>query len=187
MRVPCVIKTGRLILREWRDEDLPLIAAINGDPEAMRHFVAPLTREESDAAIARYRVSQEKYGFCMWAVEAPGVAPVIGVLGLARTGFEPPLAIGVEIGWRIAPAHWGKGYATEGAGAALRFGFETIGLDEIVSMTTPVNEPSWRVMERIGMTRDRAGDFDHPRVPDGHRLKRHILYRLSREAWQRKP
>lgn len=181
-----MIKTERLILREWRDEDLPLIAAINGDPVAMRHFVAPLTREESDAAIERYRIHQEKYGCCMWAVEAPGVAPLIGVLGLARTGFDLPLATGTEIGWRLASAHWGKGYATEGARAALRFGFEQCDLSEIVSMTTLVNEPSWRVMERIGMTRDLAGDFDHPRVPDGHSLKRHILYRLKRGDWQRR-
>src|SRR6185503_9744594 len=156
----------------------------NGDPVAMRHFVAPMTRAESDASIARYRASQADNGFCMWAVEAPGVAPIIGVLGLARTGFEAPLETGVEIGWRLAPAHWGKGYATEGATAALRFGFEQIGVAEILSMTTLVNEPSWRVMERIGMRRDKAGDFNHPRVPDDHPLKRHILYRLKRAEWR---
>ena len=180
-----LIKTPRLVLREWRDEDLPLIAAINGDPTAMRHFVKPMTREESDASIERYRASQATNGFCMWAVEAPGVAPLIGVLGLARTGFEPPLETGVEIGWRLAPAHWGKGYATEGAKAALKFGFEEIGLDEIVSTTTQVNEPSWRVMQRIGMTRDERADFDHPRVPEGHPIRPHILYRLKREAWHK--
>jgi RimJ/RimL family protein N-acetyltransferase len=183
MAAPTMIKTERLILREWRDEDLPLIAAINGDRLAMRHFVKPMTREESDASIARYRKSQAENGFCMWAVEAPGVAPIVGVLGLARTGFEPPLETGVEIGWRLAPAHWGKGYATEGAKAALSFGFEQIGLTEILSMTTLVNEASWRVMERIGMRRDKASDFNHPRVPDNHPLKRHILYRLTRSDW----
>ena len=149
-----MIKTERLLLREWRDDDLPLIAAINADPLAMRHFVAPFTREQSDASIARYRASQAERGFCMWAVELPGVAPVIGVLGLAHNNFEPPYLAGIEIGWRFGPAYWGKGYATEGAKAALRFGFEQKGLEEILSMTVPANEPSWRVMERIGMTRD---------------------------------
>ena len=180
------IKTARLILREWRDEDLPLIAAINGDPLAMRHFPAPMTREESDAFVERNRARQAQDGFCMWALEAPGFAQLVGVLGLARSNFEPPLETGVEVGWRLAPAYWGKGYATEGARAALNFGFEQKGLEEILSMTVLANEPSWRVMERIGMTRDLAGDFDHPRVPDGHRLKRHILYRLSRADWAAK-
>lgn len=179
------IETGRLILREWRAADLPLIAAINGDPVAMRHFVQPMTHAESDAFVARQVQRQAEDGFCMWAVEAKGAAPLIGVLGLARNGFEPPLETGVEVGWRLAPAHWGKGYATEGAKAALKFGFEQKGLDEILSMTVLANKPSWRVMERIGMTRDAEGDFDHPRVPDGHPLKRHILYRLTRADWLR--
>ncbi len=178
------IKTERLILRPWRDEDLPLIAAINGDPVAMRHFLAPMTREESDAFVERNRARQSEDGFCMWAVEAPGVAPVIGVLGLARTNFEAHFTPCVEVGWRLAPAFWGKGYASEGARAALKFGFEEISLDEIVSLTVLANEPSWRVMERIGMTRDLGGDFDHPRLPEGHRLRRHILYRLKRADWE---
>jgi len=177
------IKTERLILRPWRDEDLPLIAAINGDPVAMRHFTAPMTREESDAFVERNRARQAEDGFCMWAVEAPGVASLIGVLGLARTNFDAHFTPAVEIGWRIAPAHWGKGYATEGARAALKFGFEQKGFDEIVSITVFANEPSWRVMERIGMMRDAAGDFDHPRLPEGHKLRRHILYRLKRDEW----
>src|SRR5262245_11217128 len=127
------LKTDRLVLREWRDEDLPLIAAINGDPVAMRHFVKPMTREESDASIERYRKSQAEHGFCMWAVEVPGVAPLIGVLGLIHANFVEPPDTAVEVGWRLAPAYWGKGYATEGAKAALAFGFEQIGLREILS------------------------------------------------------
>ena len=102
----------------------------------------------------------------------------------AQPFFRRAIEAGIEVGWRLAPAYWGKGYATEGALAALQFGFEQIGLDEILSMTVLANEPSWRVMERIGMTRDLDGDFDHPRVPDGHRLKRHILYRLKRAHWE---
>jgi RimJ/RimL family protein N-acetyltransferase len=175
-----MLKTPRLILREWREEDLPLIAAINGDPIAMRHFVKPMTRAESDAFVARHIQRQAEDGFCMWALEAPGVAPIVGVLGLVRLDYEAHFTPNVEIGWRLAPAHWGKGYATEAARAALSFGFEEKQLPEIVSTTILANKPSWSVMERIGMKRDTSGDFDHPRVPDGHIVKRHILYRLNR-------
>jgi RimJ/RimL family protein N-acetyltransferase len=180
-----MIKTDRLILRPLRDDDLPLVAAINGDPVAMRHFVKPMTREESDAWVARARAIEAEHGLGVWALEVPGLAPLIGVVGLGRTGLAPPLETGVDIGWRLAPAYWGKGYATEGAKAALKFAFEQKGVTEVTSNTVLANTPSWRVMERIGMTRDLMGDFDHPRVPDGHPLKRHILYRLSRAAWQR--
>jgi ribosomal-protein-alanine N-acetyltransferase len=183
MTTPFALHTDRLILRAWRDEDLPLIAAINGDPLAMRHFVRPMTREESDAFVARHIQRQADDGFCMWAVEAPGVAPIVGVLGLVRLDYEAHFTPNVEVGWRLAPAHWGKGYATEGAKAALKFGFEQKRLPEIVSTTILANKPSWSVMERIGMHRDAAGDFDHPRVPDGHPVKPHILYRLRREEW----
>lgn len=180
------VKTDRLILRPWRPEDLPAIAAINGDPLAMRHMPGTMTREESDAFIERQHERQSNDGFCMWAIEAPGVAPLVGVLGLARTNFEAHFTPCVEVGWRLAPAFWGKGYATEGARAALEFGFEHMSLDEIVSITVLANEPSWRVMQRIGMTRDLAGDFDHPRLPEDHHLRRHILYRLKRSDWARR-
>ena len=100
---------------------------------------------------------------------------------MQRVGFDTPFTPAVEIGWRLSPAHWGKGYATEGAKAALRFGFEDLNLDQIVSFTVPANKPSWSVMERIGMVRDPSEDFDHPRLPVGHALRRHVLYRLKRE------
>jgi RimJ/RimL family protein N-acetyltransferase len=144
-----------------------------------------MTAAESEALIGRFEEHHRLHGFGVWAVEAPGVAPFIGYIGLQRVGFEAPFTPAVEIGWRLAPAYWGKGYATEGAKAALRYGFEDLNLDQIVSFTVLANKPSWSVMERLGMTRDPAEDFDHPRLPVGHALRRHVLYRMGREAWGR--
>lgn len=174
------IVTERLILREWRDEDLEPFAAMNADPEVMEHFVSVLPRAESDAAAARIRMSQSERGFCPWAVELAGVAPFIGFIGLMVPRFDAPFMPRVEVGWRLARAYWSRGYATEGARASLRFAFERLGLDEIVAMTVPRNVRSRAVMERLGMTRDPADDFDHPLVPEGHPIRRHILYRVRR-------
>lgn len=170
-----MIKTPRLILRPWRDEDAEPFAALNCDPAVMEHFQAPLTRAESDAAIERIRGQFAREGFGLWAVEVPGVAPFIGFTGLSRPPWWPEV---VEVGWRLAHAHWGKGYATEAARAALEYGFGTVGLDEIVSFVVPSNVRSQAVMTRLGMTRDPDGDFDHPNVALGHRLRRHWLYRI---------
>ena len=174
-----VVRTERLILRPWRDEDLAPFAAMNADPEVMRHFPAPLTREQSDALVGRIRERFATRGWAQWAVEVPGVAPFAGFIGLSVPSFEAPFMPCVEIGWRLATACWGRGYATEGAKAALAFGFDTLKLPEIVSFTAADNHPSCRVMERIGMRRDPADDFDHPSLPGGHRLRRHVLYRLQ--------
>ncbi len=174
------LKSERLVLRPWCEADLEPFAAINADPLAMRHMPGTMTREETRAMIGRIEDHQRAHGFGIWAVEAPGTAPFIGFVGLQRVGFEAPFTPAVEIGWRLAPAHWGKGYATEGAQAALRFGFENLNLDQIVSFTVLANKPSWSVMERIGMTRDPKDDFDHPRLPVGHALRRHVLYRIKR-------
>ena len=118
----------------------------------------------------------------MWAVEIPGVTPFAGFLGLGRPRFEAAFTPCVEVGWRLAAEHWGRGYATEGARAALAYGFGTLGLDEIVSFTVPGNRRSIRVMEKLGMTRDPADDFDHPVLPEGHRFRRHVLFRIRRGA-----
>jgi RimJ/RimL family protein N-acetyltransferase len=174
------LKSERLILRRWRDEDLEPFAALNADPVAMRFMPGAMTRDETRALIARMEEHHRGHGFGVWAVEAPGVAPFVGFLGLQRVGFEAPFTPAVEIGWRLAPAFWGQGFATEGAKVAIRFGFENLNLDQIVSFTVPSNKASWAVMERIGMTRDAHGDFDHPRLPEGHPLRRHILYRSTR-------
>ena len=144
------------------------------------HFPATLTRRECESEIATFEARFDEHGYGLWAVEVPGVAPCIGFIGLNLATFDAPFTPAVEVGWRLARDHWGNGYASEGARAALQFGFDTIGLDEIVSFTTPGNVRSWSVMERIGMTRDPADDFEHPRVPEGHPLRPHVLYRISR-------
>lgn len=175
------LSTERLLLRAWRDDDLAPFAALNADPEVMRHFPAPLDRAGSDAVAARNRASFAERGFGLWAVEVPGQATFIGVIGLTVPRFEAHFTPCVEVAWRLARAHHGHGYATEGARAALAFGFTRLGLDEIVSFTVPANQASWRVMEKLGMRH--AGEFDHPLLPAGHRLQRHVLYRLLRADW----
>jgi RimJ/RimL family protein N-acetyltransferase len=180
MTSPPTIHTHRLHLRLWRDEDLPAFAAMNADPRVMEFFPKPLDRAESDALAARIRDLLAQRGFGLWAVEVPGVADFIGFVGLTVPKFEAHFTPCVEIGWRLAHEHWGRGYATEAARAALDFGFGHLALEEIVSLTTTVNQRSRAVMERIGMTRTPADDFDHPALPEGHPLRRHVLYRASR-------
>jgi RimJ/RimL family protein N-acetyltransferase len=146
----------------------------------MEHFPALLSRYESDAQVDRIEAHFQLHGFGLWAVEVPGVAPFIGFVGLAVPRFEAVFTPCVEIGWRIHADHWNRGYATEGARAALDFAFGSLGLEEIVSFTVPANLRSRRVMEKLGMTRSESEDFDHPLLPEGHPLRRHVLYRLAR-------
>lgn len=176
------IRTERLLLREWRDEDLEPHAAMAADEEVMKYVGGVATRADSDAMIGRCR-ARRAMGLGPWAIEVPGVAPFVGFVGLQRTTFEAPFTPCVEVLWRLARAHWGKGYATEGAGASLRHGFEHHDLDTILSFAVHANERSWRVMERIGMKRSPDDDFDHPLVPEGSPLKRHLLYRIMRSEW----
>jgi len=173
------IETERLLLRPWRDADLPPFAALNADPEVMEFLPATLTREESDALAARVRARFDERGYDVWAVEVVGRAPFIGFVGLSHPTFDAHFMPCVEVGWRLARAHWGQGYATEAALGALAFGFGELGLGEIVSFTVPANVRSRRVMERIGMARDPREDFDHPALPVGHPLRRHVLYRRN--------
>ncbi|HKB28664.1 MAG TPA: GNAT family N-acetyltransferase [Candidatus Limnocylindrales bacterium] len=177
------IRTERLLLREWRQADLEPFAALNADPLVMEYFVAPLSREASDRLVERIRAGWTANGYGLWAVERTVDQQFLGFTGLALHTFEAPFTPAVEIGWRFGPAAWGSGYATEAAVAALGFGFETAGRAEILSWTAVGNERSQRVMERIGMTRDHAGDFEHPSIPVGHPLRPHVLYRLSRTDW----
>lgn len=179
------VRAARVLLRGWRDGDLAPFAALNADPQVMEHFPAPLTRAESDAFIGRVIEGWAVNGFGLWAVERAADHEFLGFTGLTRPRFDAPFMPAVEVGWRFARAAWGMGYATEAADAALAFGFETVGLDEIVSFTAPANVRSWRVMGRLGMTHDEADDFDHPRLPEGHPLRRHVLYRLRRADWTR--
>lgn len=146
----------------------------------MEHFPSTLSREESDGMAARIDACFDRHGYGLWALEIPGVAPFAGFIGLAVPGFEAHFTPCVEIGWRLAAEHWNRGYATEGAQAALAFGFETLQLEEIVSLTVPANMRSRRVMEKIGMVRRPDDDFDHPGIEPGHPLRRHVLYRVRR-------
>ncbi|MDR3399761.1 MAG: GNAT family N-acetyltransferase [Pandoraea sp.] len=173
------LTTERTILRQWRTEDLPLFAALNADRDVMRHFPTTLDRAQSDAVAHRLAQHIETHGFGPWALEIPGVTPFAGFVGLMRVGFDAPFAPAVEIGWRLAQAWWSKGYATEAAHAAVQFAFGTLGLDGLVSFTVPANVRSRSVMQRIGMHHCPEEDFMHPLIPFGHRLRRHVLYRLG--------
>ena len=180
MPIPRELRTSLLLLRRWVATDREPFAAMNADTRVMEHFPATLSREESDDSAARMDANFDQHGFGLWAVEIPGIAPFAGFVGLAIPLFETHFTPCVEIGWRLAPDYWGQGYATEGARAALAFGFDVLGLDEIVSFTVPENVRSRRVMEKLGMVRNPAEDFDHPALPVGHGLRRHVLYRLAR-------
>ena len=181
------LHTHRLLLRPWRGEDFPAYASMNADPQVWRWFPGTLTREQSDAQAARFQAHIEAHGFGLWAVEEPGVAPFMGFVGLQHVTFAASFTPAVQIGWRLARAHWGQGYATEAARTALAHGFGPLGLTEIVSFTVPGNLPSRRVMERIGMSNDPDGDFDDPTLPEGHPLQRLVLYRLHRGGAGLKP
>jgi len=178
------IATPRLLLRPWRDSDLVAFAAMNADPRVMEFLPKLLTRDESDALAMRIGNHFAENGFGLWAVEIPGTAEFIGFVGLAKVKFSAHFTPNVEIGWRLAFEYWGKGYAAEAARAAVNYGFNRLGLNEIVAFTVPANARSIRIMQKLAMTYRPADDFDHPGLPEGHRLRRHVLYRLKfvREA-----
>jgi RimJ/RimL family protein N-acetyltransferase len=177
------LSSGRVCLRQWRDEDRDAFAAMSSDPRVMEFFPSCLSRAESDAMVDRIQEHFSKHGFSLWAVEIPGVASFVGFTGLAVPRFSAHFTPCVEVGWRLAIAHWGHGYATEAARLALGYAFGTLGLSEVVSYTSATNRRSRAVMDRLGMRRDPADDFDHPAVPEGHPLRRHVLYRLGLICW----
>lgn len=179
--------TERLILRGWTDADRGPFAAMNADPEVMEHFPARLTREESDALADRFQTGLLERAFGLWALEVRGTGEFVGFTGLSVPAFTAHFTPAVEIGWRLARPAWGRGYASEAAREALRFGFEDAGLDEIVSFTAYPNERSRAVMRRLGMTHDPADDFQHPNLAEGHRLRHHVLYRLPKSDWSPTP
>jgi 3-dehydroquinate dehydratase / shikimate dehydrogenase len=183
------LKTERLILRPWCEQDLELFAKLNADPKVMEYFPATLSKAESDQLAQRIKTKMDEKGWGLWAVSVPGIEEFIGFIGLNsvdQTSLPTPFSPAVEVGWRIAFEHWGKGYATEGAKAALTYGFETLNLGEIVSFTAVQNMRSRRVMERIGMHHNVKDDFDHPKLPERHPLRRHVLYRLKAKEWQKR-
>ncbi|MGC1885906.1 MAG: GNAT family N-acetyltransferase [Stellaceae bacterium] len=176
------LRTARLVLRQWRDDDAAAFAELSADPAVMQYLVPFADRAAMDAWVVAARTHWQDHGFGPWVVELRGEAPMIGVVGLSNLRFALPFAPAVEAAWRLARPNWGQGYAYEAARAAIADGFGRLGLNEIVAFTVPANLASRRVMEKLGMTRDPAEDFDfeHPRVPPGHPLRRHVLYRLQR-------
>jgi RimJ/RimL family protein N-acetyltransferase len=176
------LRTPRLLLREWRDDDFELFAAMSADPRTMQYLVPFADSAAIETWVAAARDHLQREGFGKFAVELVGEAPFIGVVGLDPVRADLPFAPAVEALWRLAPAYWGQGYALEAARAVVDDGFARAGLEEIIAYTVVDNRRSRHVMERLGMTRDTTGDFDflHPRLPDGHPLHRHVLYRLRR-------
>jgi RimJ/RimL family protein N-acetyltransferase len=157
---------------------------MNADPTVMEFFAATLSRSQSDSLVDSFAAEMAEHGFCPWAAEVRDDGTLAGFIGLHTVPASLSFAPAVEIGWRLARPWWGRGLATEGASAALRFGFEVLELDEIVSFTAVVNQRSQRVMQRLGMSRAPGEDFDHPHVPEGHPVRPHVLYRLTATDWR---
>lgn len=171
-------RTERLLLRRFRDSDRPAFAELNADPVVMATIAPPMTRDESDAFLDRIETNWDDRGVGLWCVDLHGEC-------LGFTGLDLPwFCDGVEVGWRIRSAHWGQGYAPEAGRAALAFGFDHLGLDEIISFTAVTNTNSRRVMEKLGLWRDVDGDFQHPSVPEGNPLRPHVLYRLTADRYR---
>jgi len=168
-------------LRQWRDEDLDIWADMGADPRVMEFFPALLDRAHSDEAASKMRARIDRDGYGLWAVEIKQTRSFAGIIGLNEMAGDIPVNPKREVGWRLAFDAWGYGYATEGARAALQFAFDELDWPEVVAVTAEINERSQRVMRRLGMERDPAADFDHPRVPEGSPLRRHVLYRVRRE------
>jgi RimJ/RimL family protein N-acetyltransferase len=177
------IETERLILRAWKKRDREQFARLNSNPRVMEFMPSALSAAQSDSLFDRIDYHFREHGFGLYAVELRGEASFIGFLGLAVPSFEFHFGPCVEIGWRLFPEYWGRGLATEGAKAVARHAFESLGLESLVSFTVPQNARSRRVMEKLGMTYNPADDFDHPGLPAGHRLRRHMLYRLRCSEW----
>jgi RimJ/RimL family protein N-acetyltransferase len=176
--------TPRLELRQWRDSDLEAFAALNADPAVMELMPRCLTRAESDEFARHARKEIEWRGWGLWAVEVKETAAFAGCVGLSVPAFQAHFTPCIGIDWRLSRVSWGHGYATEAAKECLRFAFEQLRPPEVVSFTVPANVRSRAVMQRLGMTHDARDDFDHPQLPAQHPLQRHVLYRLSREAWK---
>ena len=180
---PSSISTQRLILRQWRAEDLAPFAALNADPQVMEFFPSRLDRAESDACANRIQDHLQAHGWGLWAVEQKCDRRFVGFVGLNTLRPELPFSPGIEVGWRLAKEFWGLGYATEAASQCLRFAFEELNQNEILSFTSVLNERSIAVMKRIDLT-NRDSDFDHPSIPEGHPVRRHVLYGISKPEWQ---
>lgn len=181
-----VIETPRLILRKWRDEDRAPFAAINADPRVMGFLPRPLDRRISDEVLDTLKAHFKAHSFGLWALELRSSGEMIGFTGLKLISFAAPFAPGVEIGWRLAFPHWGKGFATEAARASLDFAFQRLNRAEIFAITPTRNLRSRHLMERLGMTRDPADDFNHPKMPPDHSLQPCVLYRITAHTFYAK-
>ena len=180
--VPQII-TPRLVLRGWRVSDRDPFAEMNADPRVSEFLARPVTRDDSDDMVDRIDRCWRETGYGLWAAEHSDSGAFIGFVGLWPATFDAPFTPAVEVGWRLAHAHWGNGFATEGAVEALRFGFKVMHMPEVVSFTATANERSRKVMQRLGMRQDVDGDFEHPAFDLGDPTRMHVLYRLSRESW----
>jgi ribosomal-protein-alanine N-acetyltransferase/3-dehydroquinate dehydratase/shikimate dehydrogenase len=176
-----VLETERLILRRWRPSDRQPFIDLNSDPRVMEYFPATLTPDETESLIARIEARFAQQGFGFWAAELKQARTFIGFIGLNIPGYPLPFSPCTEIGWRLSFDHWKKGYAQEGARAVLTHGFKNLGLEEIVAFTAASNVRSRRVMEAIGMAHDPQGDFDHPDILANHPLRKHVLYRKTKD------
>jgi RimJ/RimL family protein N-acetyltransferase len=183
VKAPERIVTERLVLRRWRDSDVAAIARLNADPEVMRFFPRTYSLAETKARIAAWSEAFETRHYSPWAVELPGVAACIGLVGAAQVGAELPFAGVMEMAWRIDRLFWGKGHALEAARASLRDVFERLQPPEMVAYTARINTPSRRVMEKLGMVEDELSAFAHPAVAVDHPLRMHVVYRLTREQF----
>lgn len=165
---------------------MPAFLAMHADPEVMAYFAQTFDALETRDFVDRMLAHRARHGFGMWTVARQSDGEAVGMVGLLVPTFQARFTPCVEISWRLARAHWGKGYALEAAAATLAFGFDELGLDAIVAFTVPANQRSWRLMEQLWMRRDPKDDFDHPNLPAGHPLRRHVLYRRSAAAWRQR-
>ncbi len=176
---PLELHSPRCVLRQWKGSDLAPWVEMNADPEVRRYFPSLHDTEQALAEAGRCRDAIAQRGWGLWALELPGEFAFAGFVGLNVPHYDAPFVPAVEIGWRLTRAAWGRGYATEASRAALEFAFARLGLHEVIAIAVPTNEPSLRVMQRLGMVHDPAGDFEHPRIDAGHPLRRHVLYRAT--------
>jgi ribosomal-protein-alanine N-acetyltransferase len=179
------LETARVRLRPWRDDDIEAWVAMSADPRVMEFFPSVVDRVRAEATAKRLRDRLDADGFGWWVLEINDRAPFAGVVALQDVSFEAPFTPALEVGWRLRCEYWGHGFATEGARAALAYAFDVLDRAEVVAMTATINTRSQRVMQRLGMTYDPRDDFDHPMLPRGDRLERHVLYRIGRDAFTR--
>jgi len=178
-----MLETKRLILRQWQDSDFQAFSEINADPDVMAFYPSIMSEAESNKMAAKLQGLIDEWSWGFWAVELKQENEFIGFVGLHRPSHDLPCTPCVEIGWRLSKKHWGKGYATEAAKESLRFAFEYLALNEVYSFASVLNDKSWAVMERLNME-NTGQNFEHPIIPEGHALREHVLYKITKEQWK---